>query len=368
MKKKIRLVSLLLAIVFILSACGGNTQTPSASNNTPSNSNTEPAPSAEPGTKTPSPETPSIDPVEITCGSMGNPNTSYTGQGGNFFMEYLAEVSGGAMTIDMHDQSSLGMDSELIQQCIDGTVPFVIISTSIFSTYTDLLDCLMLPFMIDSYELEYELFRSDEFKALADAVAEEVGVKIIANGENGLRHFVSTVGPINSVSDMSGLKIRVAQNELLVRAMEMLGANPIPLAYSELYTGLQNNVINAEEINFMSVNSQKHYEVANYMSLIGLYPYSSAYVVNLDFWNSLTPAQQECMLKAGEMVTEKCFTDLIHQEDESAEKNIVEAGMTINQVENVQEFYDAMSPLYDEYAAKDPLVAAFIEKALSLKS
>lgn len=347
MKKKLSVFAFLMALLMVLAACGSKPSTD------------EPAkPNEGEG---------GIEPITIICGSMGNPDTTYTGQAGPYFVDRVAELSGGAITIDLKDKSVLGYEAELIQQCMDGTVPFVIVGPSILSNYSDFLDVVMLPFLIDDLDLEYEMFHTDEFWALCDAVGEECGIKIIATGENGLRHFVTNTGPINSVADMKDLKIRVAQSETLVEAMNLVGANPIPLAYNELYSGLQNKVIDAEEINLMSVKNQRHYEVAKYMSMIGMYPYASVYVFNLDYWNTLSAEQQEVLLQAGSDVTDKCFKELLPLEEESALEIAKDGGMIFNDVANPQEFYDAMTPLWDEYAEKDPLIKAFIDKALELK-
>lgn len=344
MKKRLSVLALILALVMVLTACGTK-------------------PSTDPGTE----GTEGAKPITIVCGSMGNPDTTYIGQADLYFVDRVAELSDGAITIDMKNKSVLGYEAELIQQCMDGTVPFVVVGPSILSNYTDYLDAIMLPFLIDDIDLEYQVFHTDEFKALCDAVSEECGVKIIGTGENGLRHFVTTTGPINSISDLKGLKIRVTQSETLIKAMETIGANPIPLAYNELYSGLQNKVIEAEEINLMSVKNQRHYEVAKYMSMIGMYPYASLYVFNLDYWNGLTEEQQEILLQAGSDVTDKIFKELLPLEEESARKIASDGGMQFNDVANRQEFYDAMSPLWEEYAEKDPLIKAFIDKVLELK-
>ena len=182
------------------------------------------------------------EPMTITMGSMGNPNT-HTGQSGPFIVQRVGELTDGALTIDLYDQSKLGQDAALLQQCMDGTVPFVAISMSIFSNYTSLLDVVQLPFLINSYELENAMFESDEFWDLADAVGQELGVKIVGVGENGMRHFATNGHPINTPDDLKGMIIRTAQSNMLIKAMQACGANANPLAYSEVYTAMQNHIV-----------------------------------------------------------------------------------------------------------------------------
>lgn len=146
------------------------------------------------------------EPMTITMGSMGNPNT-HTGQSGPFIVQRVEELTDGNLSIDLYDQSKLGQDAALLQQCMDGTVPFVAISMSIFSNFTPMLDVVQLPFLINSYELEKAMFETDEFWALAEAVGEELGVKIVGVGENGMRHFATNGRPINSPEDLHGMII-----------------------------------------------------------------------------------------------------------------------------------------------------------------
>ena len=307
------------------------------------------------------------EPMTITMGSMGNPNT-HTGQSGPFIVQRVEELTDGNLSIDLYDQSKLGQDAALLQQCMDGTVPFVAISMSIFSNFTPMLDVVQLPFLINSYELEKAMFETDEFWALAEAVGEELGVKIVGVGENGMRHFATNGRPINSPEDLHGMIIRTAQSNMLIKAMSACGANANPLAYSEVYTAMQNHIVDGLEINLMSVKSMSLFEVADYMSFIGLYPYASIYVFNRDIWESLPAEYQDAILQACEEAKEKLFSEWLPQEDQEAYDLALSEGMVFNDVENVEAFEELMTPLYDEYRDMDPLMAAFIDKAQELKA
>ena len=261
----------------------------------------------------------------------------------------------------------LGYDAELIQQVLDGTIPVVTVGVGVFSQYTDIMDVIQMPFLITNYEQEYKVVRSPEFQALLDATGEKLGLKIIGAQENGIRHFANNVRPINTVADLAGMKIRVPQTTMLVKTIEALGANPIPLAYNEIYTALQNNVIDGEEINFTSMEGQKHYEVVKYASTIGFYPYMAVTAINLNFWNSLTEEQQNIITEALLTSEEKNMTDLIIANDENARKVCEDNGVAINAIEDVDSFRDSISFLYEEYEAKGDLIKNFMDAATALK-
>lgn len=353
--KKLRFLSMSMAAIVVFAAlvgCGGGASSASNASKTPASDSTAGGSGAEP--------------IVIRCGSMSNPN-NFTGKASIFMNDKIKELTNGEVEIDMYDQGQLGMDADLITQVIDGTLPFVNCSISILSLYSPLLDAVQLPFLISSYQEELAGLQSDEFWALADRVGEEIGIKIVATGENGLRHFENNVRPINSVADLKGLKMRVPEGEMMKKAVTMLGANPVPLPMNEIYTSLQTHIVDGLDINFMTLALQKHYEVTKYMSLVDMYPFASVYVFNLDYWNNLDPKFQEAIQEAGRQTTELCLTDLVLKEDEAGRKAAEDAGMVINDVSDKQEFLDTLNPLYEEYKALDPMVSAFIDKCMENK-
>jgi tripartite ATP-independent transporter DctP family solute receptor len=303
-------------------------------------------------------------PLTIQWASQNNP-TMASGKTSLYTVEEIDRLSNGTIQIDYHDQGKLGYDAELIQQVIDGTIPIVTVGLGVFSQYTDLLEAVQLPFLITNYEQEYEVVRSPEFLALLEQAGTKVGLKLIGTQENGVRHFANNIRPINTVSDLSGMKIRVPQNAILMETMTLLGANPIPLAYNEVYTALQNKVVDGEEINYTSMAAQKHYEVVKYASTIGFYPYMAVTAINADFWNGLTSEQQEIISQALANAEEKCFTGWIQEDDQNSLAICEEKGVEVNTVEDVDSFRDVVMKLYDEYKEKDPLIKTFIESVES---
>lgn len=308
----------------------------------------------------------SMEPITIKWASQNNPVMA-SGKTSLFTVDEIERLSEGKIKVDYHDQGKLGYDAELIQQVIDGTIPVVTVGVGVFGQYTDVMDAIQLPFLITSYEQEYDVVRSDEFKALLDETGKQLGLKLIGTQENGLRHFANNIKPINTPEDLGGMKIRVPQTNALMDTMEALGANPIPLAYNEIYTALQNNVVDGEEINFTSMAAQKHYEVVKYASTIGLYPYMAVTAINLKFWETLTPEQQEIITQALITAEEKCFTGWIQENDEEARAECEENGVVINAITDVDAFRKPIEPLYDEYKAKSDLVKTFIESVESME-
>jgi tripartite ATP-independent transporter DctP family solute receptor len=282
------------------------------------------------------------------------------------WIEIVESETNGRIKIDFYEGRQLGDDAEMLEQAMNGTIEFCLTSSSMFSTYTPLLDVLQTPFLLNTYEKLFAAARTPEFKAICDAIEKDFNVKIIGLYENGIRHFSGNKTPINSVSDLKGQKIRVVPSNLILSTFEALGANPTPMAYGEVYSALQMNVIDGAEMNWTSIYSENFYEQLKYVSEIGLFPFPSVIAVNLDFWNTLSAEDQKILEQAADKAMDENLA-IMKEIEENAIKVATQSGVQVNQVENVEEFIEAVQPIYEEYAAKDPLMEAFIEMGKTLE-
>ena len=304
---------------------------------------------------------------EITIASTGTPTQPPT-LASQDFMEYVETESNGCFQFELLDSSVLGSDSDILQQVMDGTLLISGVGATTFSMYTDLLEVLSLPFLIDSYDKEYAALQSDEYQAICDAVGEQLGIKILYTSENGIRHFATVDKPIYSMADLQGLKLRVPTSVILEEVLAALGASPVSINYNELYTSLQNGIIDGEEVNYSTLASQKHYEVAKYVTEVGLYCMSGLVIANLDFWNSLSPEDQALLEEGAALAMKNTFEQYVVEVDEESRAECEANGMEITVLsdEQLQELKDATAYIVDEYAAKDPLIADYVEMARNL--
>ena len=353
--KKLIALALSLAMMLALASCGADANVSVPSNNpgaTGSGGSGEPAAAEH----------------VIKVASTGNPKQPPQLAAQDFFSEVESKTDG-RITFELYDSSALGSDADILQQVIDGTLQISGVGATTFSMYTDLLEVLSLPFLLNTYEKEYAALESDEYRAICDAVGEQLGIKILYTSDNGIRHFATINQPINSMADLKGLKLRVPTSVVLEEVLTALGANPVSINYSELYTSLQNKIIDGEEVNYSTLAGQKHYEVAKYVTEVGLYCMSGIVIANLDFWNSLSPEDQQIMLDASALAQKNSFEKYVIEVDEAARKECEDNGMTITTLDDsqLQEFREATAYIVDEYAGKDPLIADFVEMARGLK-
>ncbi|MBQ9421299.1 MAG: TRAP transporter substrate-binding protein [Lachnospiraceae bacterium] len=276
------------------------------------------------------------------------------------------EAADPAIDINYMGARQLGDDAEILQQVMGGTVQIGGVGYSVFSTYCPYLEAIALPFVLNDYDKEKTALQTPEAQALFDKVEEELGVKVLASYDSGMRHLANNTRPINSLEDMKGLKLRVVPSDLLVNSFTALGCNPANVPYGDIYTSLQNKVIDGEEINVTSINSEKHYEVLKYFTEIGIYPFATIIFANADWFNSLPADVQATIQDAFVKGYDYNFDKYIAEAEEAGYKAMEDSGMEISVIEDKSAFQEAVAPYIEDYKEKDPAIKAFVEMAEGL--
>lgn len=365
MKKKLISSLLALSMFAVLAACGGG------SVNTPAPEQSKAADSA------PTASTQQGDnwwesinfekAVNLTMAMAGAPNSG-SGMASEKAAELIEERSGGKIKIEIVYNGGLGNEQSCFSQCMEGSIDFTGAGIGTISQYTEWLDVLQMPFLINDYDQERQLMQTDEWKALVDKANEELqGVSIVNIAEFGMRHFATIAKPINTMDDIKGLKIRSIGNPVIDKALTMVGANPVNITFTDLYSSLQNKVIDGEEINTSSISMQKHYEVVKYCSEIGLYPFLTLSVMSDTTAESLPEGYLDLILACFEEGNRWYMSEVLQEIDAEYRQDCLDNGIVFNEIEDKDAWIETVKPIYDEKAAEDPLYAAFIEKALSLQ-
>ena len=358
MKKRFLALSLsLLMSLSLLSGCGGGKEaTPPA------------APADKPQTNTEQPGDTSPESLKLTYATAEQANMA-AGQTSYWVVDQIESRSGGRIDIDHVGESQLGTDGDLIVQLLDGTLDIVAVGTSAFSTYTTLFDAVQAPFLLNGYKDEYKLFTSQEFLDIVAEVEQMYDIKFLGFAENGFRQFATVTHPITCVNDLKGLKMRVINTNMLTGYMSALGANPTALAYTEIYSGLQNKVIDGEEINISSCASQKHYDVIKYISVADMYCFPATYWMSGKTFRSISEDDfaliKQCFMDGAE----RCFDTLLYELDDAFLQECIDAGVEVNYIEGdaLKEFQQIAEPFLEEAKASDPKVAAMVDYALSIR-
>jgi tripartite ATP-independent transporter DctP family solute receptor len=179
------------------------------------------------------------------------------------------------------------------------------------------------------------------------------GYTCLTTWENGFRHITNSKREIASPADLDGLKIRVPESELYLEMMRMLGANPTPMAFGELFTALQNGTIDGQENPISQIYSSKFQEVQKYITLDGHIYATNPVLISNTALAKLTPEQQEILKTACQEVTD-WQRSLVAEEEDSMLEEMKAAGMVVKELspEELNAFKDSVAPLWDSFEDK----------------
>jgi len=275
---------------------------------------------------------------------------SHYGMGMTRFGEVLEEVSGGEMTLVQHPAAALGGEREMIEAVQIGTLDMVITSTGPLPNFVPETQVLDLPFLFRDYDHARGVLDGEIGQELLETI-DAAGFKALAWTENGFRHITNSQRPVRTPADLAGMKIRTMENPIHLRAFEALGAAPTPMSFAELFTALQQGVVDAQENPIVVITVSNFAEVQDHLSLTG-HLYSPAIIIMSDaLWSGLSEEEQGWVMAAAEAsveVTRARVTEL----EENGVDGLIEAGMEVVTDVDKAPFQAAVAPAYDAYTER----------------
>ncbi|ORC35693.1 hypothetical protein B4O97_08605 [Marispirochaeta aestuarii] len=265
------------------------------------------------------------------------------------FAELVEERTDGMVKINIFPNSQLGAQRDMIEGLQMGTVDITLTTSAVLANFVPTSQVIELPFMFRSRDHVYSVVDGPLAKEIYKG-AEDQGLKVISTWENGFRNITNNVRPVSTPSDMDGIKIRVMENQMYIDMFNALGANPVPIARSELFTALQQGTVDAQENPMGQIYSSRFYEVQDYVTL-SRHTYSPEVVVfSLKNWNKIPSEYQSIILKAAEEARDYCRKMKIEKDDEFIE-GVKKEGMQVTELtpEQVSMFQDKMKPVWTKY-------------------
>ena len=219
------------------------------------------------------------------------------------FAEEVSRLSDGKMKIQVYPNSTLGGDRDLLETCADGDIPFIVQNTAPQVTFMPDLAVFDLPCVFDSLDDCRETLDDPEFFDLISNVYTKGGYHLLGMADQGFR-VMSTNTPVYEFADFKGQKIRTMENSYHLAFWKSLHANPTPMSFSEVYIGLQQHTIDAQENPYEVIVSNKLYEQQDYVVETNHLPHLISLIVNDAFFQNLTKEEQDIMTQAAETATE----------------------------------------------------------------
>jgi tripartite ATP-independent transporter DctP family solute receptor len=268
------------------------------------------------------------------------------------FEEIVESETNGSIQIEVYPNGQLGGDREVFEGLQLGTIEGTTISTGPVAQFAERFSMFDLPFLFSSPEIAYEVLDGPIGVDLLEDLTDQAVIGL-NYWENGFRHLTNNKRDISKVEDIKGLKIRTMENDLHIDMWRELGANPTPMAFTELFTGMQQGVVDGQENPVGNVTTSNFYEVQQYLTKTKHVYNASVFMISKAFWDTLTDEEKEIVTKAAEEAR-NYQRELNQQEEVEAFEFLEEAGMTITELstEEEQKLFEKVQPIYEKYSSR----------------
>ncbi|MEY4344694.1 MAG: hypothetical protein RL032_526 [Pseudomonadota bacterium] len=255
---------------------------------------------------------------------------SNQGRAAKVFADAVDKASGGKMKVRAIGAAALGPDTQMQQSLIGGAQEMMVGSTATLVGITKEMALWDSPFLISSAK-EADALLDGPIGDKIRAKLQEKGLVGLAYWENGFRNLTNSKRAINKMEDLDGIKLRVMQNNVFLTSFKTLGANAVPMAFSELFSALETNTVDGQENPFNTILSSKFYEVQKYMTVTN-HVYSPWIVlVSKKWWDQLSKDEQKILQDAAK--TSRDFERKDTREEASkAVADLKAKGMQVNEL------------------------------------
>jgi tripartite ATP-independent transporter DctP family solute receptor len=265
------------------------------------------------------------------------------------FAELIKQRSGGKLVLTVYPNGKLGDDTKTTKDAQSGALDFAAPDTGTLIDMVKGFGFINFPFLFDS-EQDADRLLDGPFGQKLNAGLEGAGLIGLGFWENGFRHFTNNVREIARPKDLNGLRMRSIKSPLSMDTYTALGANPMPLSYSELYAALQDKKVDGQDNPLLNIQSTKLYAVQKYMTL-SRHSYSVwAFVISKKLWDKMSP-QEHSIITAAAEETLAFERKAMRSSNEAVLNSLRKAGMTINELTSVErsEFRRLTRPVIDKY-------------------
>jgi TRAP-type transport system periplasmic protein len=268
---------------------------------------------------------------------------------GDTFRSLAEKATGGAVTIRVFASGTLGQEREVVQQVQEGLVDFMVSGTAIWGSVAPKLQVFDFPFLWRDWNHVHQIVDNRVGRDAADYLERTVRMRPLAWGDSfGFRQVVTRSRDVTEARQLSGLKIRTIQSPIYVKAIELMGASPTPMAFGEVYTSLQTGVIDGYEHDASTTVQQRFYEVAHHMArtrhiagVIGLFASSRTLA-------ELSPDVRSALERAA-LEASTAQRAVGPREDLAATNELAALGMTIRDID-ARAFHEPAQRLWEREA------------------
>ncbi|MBN1333274.1 MAG: DctP family TRAP transporter solute-binding subunit [Synergistales bacterium] len=280
--------------------------------------------------------------------------------------ERMAEIvkskTNGEIIITTHHSAALGEEPQEIEALRMGTIHLTTISAAPLTGFVKEYMACDLPFMFKTVQDAYKFYDGEIGQELFDKT-EKIGLIGLAWWDNGFRNFTNNVRPLRKPEDFKGLKMRLMNSPVHMASVRALGGNPVPIDFGELYTAMQQGVVDGQENPVANIFLNRFYEVQKYLSLSKHFYDPSPTFISGKTWEKLTPEQKEIMKEAA-VEARDYMRALLNDKEAGMIEELKKEGMEVTYLteEETEAFQEATKDVWKEF--KDDIGEEFLMKFL----
>lgn len=270
------------------------------------------------------------------------------------FRDYVEEHLGDRYEVQIFPNEILGSAQKAIELTQTGAIDFVVAGTANLETFAGVYEIFSMPYLFDSEEGYKAVMQDTDYMERVYESTDEAGFRVVTWYHAGARNFYGKK-PIRSPEDLKGMKIRVQQSPASVAMVKAFDAAAAPMGFGEVYTAIQQGVIDGAENNELALTNNKHGEVAKYYSYNRHQMVPDMLVANLKFLNSLSPEEYQVFKEAAALSTEVELKEWDRSIEEAKDIAAHQMGVEFLEVD-VDAFKQAVLPLHAQMLKENPKI------------
>lgn len=284
-------------------------------------------------------------------------------KGMEFMAEKLAEKSGGQLTLEIYPSQQLGTERQALELLQIGSLAMTKVSAAVMENFAPNTKVLSLPYIFRDRAHAYKVQDAKLGKDLL-VQGEKYWLRGLTYFDAGQRSFYTKDRPINTPKDLEGMKIRVMESVTAMNLVRSLGGSPTPISWGELYTALQQGIVDGAENNPPSFYTSRHYEICKHYSLNEHTAVPDILVIGTVAWNNLSSKEQQWVQAAADEAT-TFQRQLWQKSEEEALVAVQKAGVTVIRPDKTQ-FFEKTKDILQSYQG-EPEVYDLIQKIQTVK-
>ncbi|MHA6250772.1 DctP family TRAP transporter solute-binding subunit [Oceanobacillus sp. CAU 1775] len=339
--RKLLLIFASVMLLLVLAACGDDDDTSSNANDTDDTSETDAS----------NEDTEASGDAEFTIRASIGLNADHPQYDGLLkFKEIVEAETDGAVFVETYHSGQLGDDRTAMEALQLGSQEVTVPSTAPVANFVPEFALFDIPFLMPSSEVADEVLDGEVGQKMLDLL-EDQNLVGLAYWENGYRDMSNSVRPIETMEDFKGLTLRTMENDLHLSAFSALGANPTPMAFTELFTALQQGTVDGQENPIATIYLEGFHEVQDYVSATNHIYTPFVFLVSKPFFDGLPEEYQE-VLRSAAVEAGVHQREVNRKANEEYVQSLIDEGVEFTEVsdEAKAEMREAVQPVIDEFA------------------